>query len=135
MAAARLAWPEMGRDEWFRQSWPARCRTSNGSHEPYAEGNLTLTNRRLIFTGPSGLDVLIFDFDDLLLSVQWQRHGVFSHSLIVETPSCQRFEFWTKKLACKQIAARSQMRTVATSRAPVVRFKSSTGETQLPAAI
>ena len=113
---ARLSWPEMGSGRVgsaeLAGSLPYR---SDGSDETYAEGTLTLTNRRLFFTGPSGLDEsLIFDFDDLLLAVRWQRHSVFSYSLIVETPSCQRFEFRTKKLACKQIAARSQMRTVAT---------------------
>ena len=134
---ARLSWPEMGADEWVRQSWPARCRTeSDGSDQTYAEGTLTLTNRRLFFTGASELDEsLIFDFDDLLLAVRWQRHSVFSYSLIVETASCQRFEFRTKKLACKQIATRFQMRTVASSRARVVRLGSTAGEAEIPAAI
>lgn len=121
MAASR-AWPEMGTDEWVRQSWPARCRMDDSSGVPYLEGTLTLTNRRLFFTGPVELDeVPIFDFADLLLVVRWQRRCI-SHSVIVETPSGQRFDFRTKKLACKQIMARSQMRRVTTLRSPVVRL-------------
>jgi hypothetical protein len=94
---------------------------------------LTLTNRRLLFTGRSGLDdVLSFDFEELL-DVRWERHGVLSNSLIVETPSGQRFDFRAKKLACKQTAARFQMRKVATSRAPVVRLGSTVDEVGLAA--
>ncbi len=96
---------------------------------------MTLTNRRLFFTGLSDLNELpIFDFDELLV-VRWQRHGVFSNVLIVETPSGQRFDFWTKKLARKQIVARSQMRMVTPSRAPIVRIGSTVGEAGLTATI
>jgi hypothetical protein len=96
---------------------------------------LTLTNRRLLFTGRSELDevLIIFDFEKPLV-VRWERHGVFSNCLIVETPSGHRFDFRAKKLACKQIAARSQMRKVATTRAPVVRLGSAVGEVGLTAA-
>jgi hypothetical protein len=136
MATSGLSWPEMGRDEWVRQSWPARCRTdSDGPGRSYSEGTLTLTNRRLFFTGPSDLNQLpIFDFDKLLV-VRWQRHGVFSYALIVETPSGQRFDFRIKRLACKQIAARSKMRMVTPSRAPIVRIGPTAGEAGLTAAI
>lgn len=123
MAATRLSWPELERDEWVRRSWPARCRTgTNGSASSYSDGTLILTNRRLFFTGLSELDELpVFNFDELLL-VRCHRHGVFLNTLTLETESGRRFEFRTKKMACKQIAARSQMRTVATSRSPVVRI-------------
>jgi hypothetical protein len=83
---------------------------------------LILTNRRLFFTGLSELDELpVFNFDELLL-VRCRRHGFFLNTLTVETESGRRFEFRTKRMACKQIAARSQMRTVATRRSPVVRI-------------
>jgi hypothetical protein len=140
MAASQLSWPEMGGDEWVRQSRLARCRTesgasgSEGSGQSYSEGILTVTNRRFFFSGPSELDELpVFDFDKLLV-VGWQRHGVFSNSLIVETPSGQRFDFRTKKLACKQIAARSHMRMVTRSRAPGVRIGPTADEVGLTAA-
>ena len=91
-------------------------------HSSYSDGTLILTNRRLFFTGLSELDELpVFNFDEPLL-VRCQRHGVFLNTLTVEIESGRRFEFRTKKIACKQIAARSQMRTVATSRSPVVRI-------------
>lgn len=140
MTASLLPWPEMAGDEWVRQSWPARCCTesagseSKGSGRSYSVGILTLTNRRLFFTGPSELDEQpIFDFDELLV-VRWQRNGLFSNSLIVERPSGQRFDFRTKKLACKQIAARSHMRMVTTTRAPALKVGPTAGEVGLPAA-
>jgi hypothetical protein len=134
MAAVGFSGLEMGKDEWVRQSWPARCHSeSEDPGHSSAEGMLTLTNRRLLFTGRSELDeVLTFDFEEPLI-VRWERHGVLSNSLIVETPSGQRFDFRAKKLACRQIAARAQMRKVATSRGPVVRLGSTVGEVGLTA--
>ena len=134
MAAFGFSGLEMGKDEWVRQSWPARCHSvSEDSGQASSEGMLTLTNQRLLFTGRSEPDeVLSFDFEELLV-VRWERRGVFSNSLIVETPSGQRFDFRAKKLACKQIAARSQMRKVETGRAPVVRLGSTVGEVGLTA--
>ena len=86
MAASR-AWPEMGTDEWVRQSWPARYRTDDSSGLPYLEGTLTQTNQRLFFIGPVELDeVPIFHFTHLLLVVRWLRRCI-SHSVIVETSS------------------------------------------------
>ena len=68
MAASR-AWPEMGTDEWVRQSWPARYRTDDSSGLPYLEGTLTQTNQRLFFIGPVELDeVPIFHFTHYCLS-------------------------------------------------------------------
>jgi hypothetical protein len=59
MAASRLSWPELERDDWVRQSWPARRRTGpNGSASSYSDGTLILTSRRLFFTGLFELDEL-----------------------------------------------------------------------------
>lgn len=47
-----------------------------------------------------------------LTAVRCKRHGLSLNTLMVETPSGKRFEFRTKKVACKQIEARSRMRSL-----------------------
>ena len=86
MAAFGFLGLEMGKHEWVRQRWPARCHTeSEDSAQSSSEGMLTLTNRRLLFTGRSELaEVLSFDFEELGV-IRWKRRGTFSNSLIVET--------------------------------------------------
>jgi hypothetical protein len=109
-------WPEFELNEWVRGSWPACCVTAaNDSDLSYSDGTLMLTNQRLLFTdgGPVD-DIVTIDFDDLL-AVRCERHRFSRYALIVETSSGRWFEFRTKKLACKQIEARSHMRQLTTT--------------------
>lgn len=110
MAIQTRAWPELGGDEWVRGSWPA-CwlRESNSWGSPEPLGTLILTNRRLIFAGSAPHELEAVNFDEFT-AVQCTRHGLFRNILIVETSSAKRFVFRTKKMVCKQIEARSQMR-------------------------
>jgi len=110
MAIQRRAWPELDADEWLRGSWPARWqseRDRSGSSE--SPGTLILTNRRVIFAGSASRDFEAVDFD-AFTAVHWTRHGLSRGTLFVETSSSERFVFRTKKMACEQIEARSQMR-------------------------
>ena len=105
-------WPELHRDEWVRGSWPARFQTEPNGSGSYSDGTLILTNRRLVFAGRTPADELAVPNFDELDAVQCKRHGLSRNTLVVETSSGKRFVFRTKKMACKQIEARSQMRTL-----------------------
>jgi hypothetical protein len=83
---------------------------------PRTSGSIHLT----VDNGLSELDELLVCNLDKLLVVRCHRHRVFVITLTVETESGRRFEFRIKRLACKQIAARSRMQTVATGRSTVV---------------
>jgi hypothetical protein len=105
-------WPELDRDEWVRGSWPARFLTEPNGSGSYSDGTLLLTNRRLVFAGPAPADELAaLNFDELA-AVQCKRHGLSRNTLEVETSSGKRFVVRTKKMACKQIEARSRMRAL-----------------------
>jgi hypothetical protein len=106
-------WPDLDRDEWLRGRWPARCVTErNVSGSSYSEGTLILTSRGLMFVGRTPADELaVFKIEDLA-AVRCKRHGLSLNTLMVETPSGKRFVFRTKKMACKQIEARSRMRSL-----------------------
>jgi hypothetical protein len=63
-----------------------------------------------MFVGRTPADELaVFKIEDLA-AVRCKRHGLSLNTLMVETPSGKRFVFRTKKIACKQIEARSRMR-------------------------
>ena len=113
MEAQGEGWPDLDRDEWVRGRWPARCVTEhNVSGSSYSEGTLILTSRRLMFVGRTPADELaVFKIEDLA-AVRCKRHGLSLNTLMVETPSGKRFVFRTKKMACKQIEARSRMRSL-----------------------
>ena len=102
---------ELDMDEWVRGGWPARWLSEpRVSSSPESIGTLILTNRRLVFAGRAPVDKFVaIDFDELT-KVECTRHGLSRNTLIIETSSAKRFVFRTKKLACKQIEARSQMR-------------------------
>ena len=104
-------WLELDTDEWVRGCWPARSLSPySGSGSTATVGSLILTNRRLLFVGRTSLDELAaVDFDEIT-TVQCPRQGLSRYTLIVETSSGSRLIFRTKKMACRQIEARSQMR-------------------------
>ena len=111
MGTRSQVWAELERDEWVRGAWPARCRREpNGSGSPESVGTLILTNRRLVFTGRTPHDDFAAVTFDELTAVRCTRQGLSLNTLIVETSSDERFVFRTKKMACRQIEARSQMR-------------------------
>lgn len=111
MGTRSSGWPELDRDEWMRGRWPARClRHPTGTCSPESVGTLILTNRRLVFAGRTSLDEFAeFAFDELT-AVRCTRQGLSLNTLIVETSAGECFVFKTKRLACKKIEARSQMR-------------------------
>jgi hypothetical protein len=105
-------WSQLDRDEWVRRTWPARCLTGpNDSGSPESAGTLILTNQRLMFVGPTGAELAAVSLDDFTV-VLCKRHGLSRNTLIIETSSAERFVFRTKSMACKQIEARSRMRSV-----------------------
>jgi hypothetical protein len=105
-------WPELDRNEWVRGSWPARFLTEPDGSASYSDGTLILTNRHLVFAGRTPADELAAVNFDEFTAVRCKRHGLALNTLIVETASGERFIFRTKKLACKQIRARSRMRSL-----------------------
>ena len=101
-------------DEWVRGRWPARCVTEpNVSGSSYSEGTLILTSRRLDLSSaaPRSDELAVLKAEELT-TVKCKRHGLSLNTLMVETPSGKRFVFRTKKMACKQIEARSRMRSL-----------------------
>jgi hypothetical protein len=108
----RWSQPELERDEWVRRTWRARCVTEpNGSGSRESVGELILTNQRLMFVGPARAELAAVNLDEFT-AVRCKRHGLSLHTLIIETSSGKRFVFRTKRMACKQIEARSRMRPV-----------------------
>jgi hypothetical protein len=108
----RLA--ELDSDEWVRRTWSARCLTEpNGPGSPASIGTLILTNRRLLFAGGTRADEPIAVNFTEFTAARCERHGLSLNTLIVETSSSERFVFRTKRMACKQIEARSRMRSLA----------------------
>ena len=106
-------WSQLQRDEWVRRAWPAQCLTEpDGSGQPELAGTLILTNQRLIFAGPTRVELAAVNLEELA-AVLCKRHGLSRNTLIVETSSGDRFVFRTMRMACKQIEARSRMRSLA----------------------
>jgi hypothetical protein len=71
-----------------------------------------LTNQRLIFVGSSGSELAAINLDEFT-AVLCKRHGLSRNTLILETSSGERFVFRTKRMACRQIEARSKMRSLS----------------------
>lgn len=110
MAQTENWWSQLNRDEWVRRAWPARCLAEpNGSGSPEPAGTLILTNQRLIFASSTRAKLAAVNLDDFS-AVVCKRYGLSRNTLIVETLSGERFVFRTKRIACKQIEARSRMR-------------------------
>lgn len=106
-------WSQLDRDEWVRGTWPARSLTEPiGSDSPESLGTLMLTNQRLIFVVPTGAELAAVNLDELT-AVLCKRHGLWRNTLIVESSAGERFVFRTNRMACRQIEARSRMRSVS----------------------
>lgn len=105
-------WAQLDRNEWVRMYWPARrLADPNDSASPESAGTLMLTNQRLLFAGPSGAELAAVNLDEFT-AVDCKRHGLSRNTLIVEASSGERFVFRTKRMACRQIEARSRMRSL-----------------------
>jgi hypothetical protein len=107
--------PELQMNEWVRANWPACIQSGPDGLGPSESGTLVLTNRRLIFVARTPLDTFSASFDELT-TVESARRGLRLNMLVVETARGGRIVFKTKKMACKQIVARSQMRLVTRPR-------------------
>jgi hypothetical protein len=74
-----------------------------------------LTNRRIVFHSGTSMNTFSAALDELA-TVKCLRHSLRLNTLVVETSQGRRVIFETKKMACKKIVARSQMRhSLATS--------------------
>lgn len=113
MGAQGVSGLDFESDEWVRGSWRTRRLGPDGSKSSYSTGTLILTNQRLLFSDDDPVTGLLgLSFDDLA-QVHCKRSALTLHTLVVETSAGRLFAFKTKKFACRQIAARAQMRRVA----------------------
>ncbi len=115
MATPNPIRPELQINEWVRATWPASIQSGPDGLSQSETGTLMLTNRRLVFVARTLLDTFSAPFDELT-TVESARRGLRLNTLAVETARGDRIVFKTKKMACKQIVARSQMRLVTRPR-------------------
>lgn len=101
--------------EWVRAAWPASIQGGPEGLDPSDTGTLLLTNRRIVFHSGTSMNTFSATFDELA-TVKCLRHSLRLKTLVVETSQGRRVIIKTKKIACKKIVARSQMRLVSKSR-------------------